>query len=211
MSEEEKKAVIFLKHFLEDDDDVFKISNKDLRIILNLIEKQQKELNSLKEIEKSHQEENGKLRVELEQYKLLEANIDKANKIIAENKFDEGLYGLLMQEKEKNKELEATNKAFHHFIMFTGGKDIKDISATEYMRIRQEGYIDGRCYEQQKAEEIITNNYISKDKIKEKYLEMEQEYAKKVYDNNYNRTEVKKEEMYKRQVYENLLEGYKWN
>lgn len=60
---------------------------------------------NIKEIEKSHQEENGKLRVELEQYKLLEANIDKANKIIAENKFDEGLYGLLMQEKEKNKEL----------------------------------------------------------------------------------------------------------
>lgn len=121
------------------------------------------------------------------------------------------LLDLYKKEKEKNKELEATNKAFHHFIMFTGGKDIKDISATEYMRIRQEGYIDGRCYEQQKAEEIITNNYISKDKIKEKYLEMEQEYAKKVYDNNYNRTEVKKEEMYKRQVYENLLEGYKWN
>ena len=50
------------------------------------------------------------------------------------------------------------------------------------------------------------NNSISKDKIKEKYLEMEQEYARKVYDNNYNRTEVKKEEMYKRQVYEELLE-----
>lgn len=48
--------------------------------------------------------------------------------------------------------------------------------------------------------------FISKDKIKEKYLEMEQEYARKVYDNNYNRTEVKKEEMYKRQVYEDLLE-----
>lgn len=49
-------------------------------------------------------------------------------------------------------------------------------------------------------------HYISKDKIREKYLEMEQEYSRKVYDNNYDRTEVKKEEMYKRQVYEQLLE-----
>lgn len=81
---------------------------------------------NLKEIEQSHKEENGKLRVEmgqleqkieeyrigwcntgeeLEQYKLLDANIKKANKIIKENEFDKGLYGLLMREKEKNKEL----------------------------------------------------------------------------------------------------------
>lgn len=52
-----------------------------------------------------------------------------------------------------------------------------------------------------------TNNYISKAKIEKMYIEMEQEYERKVYDNNYNRTEVKKEEMYKRQVYEKLLES----
>lgn len=51
------------------------------------------------------------------------------------------------------------------------------------------------------------NNYISKAKIEKMYIEMEQEYERKVYDNNYNRTEVKKEEMYKRQVYEKLLES----
>lgn len=54
--------------------------------------------------------------------------------------------------------------------------------------------------------DMLKKDYISKDKIKEKYLDMEKEYARKVYDNNYNRTEVKKEEMYKRQVYEELLE-----
>lgn len=43
-------------------------------------------------------------------------------------------------------------------------------------------------------------------KVKESYLKMEKEYARKVYDNNYDRTEVKKEEFYKRQVYEELLE-----
>ena len=54
-------------------------------------------LNNLKEIEKSHKEENGKLRVELEQEK-------------ASNKFDKGLYGLLVKEQEKNKELEEKLK-----------------------------------------------------------------------------------------------------
>ena len=45
-----------------------------------------------------------------------------------------------------------------------------------------------------------------KQKVKESYLNMEKEYTRKVYDNNYNRNEVKKEEFYKRQVYEELLE-----
>lgn len=141
MNEEEKKAIEDLKgiditYFVNGHecanfylDEADKVS-KEIELILNLIENQQKELSNIKEIEKSHQEENGKLRVELE------------------------------QEKEKN-------KAFYKFIMFTGGKDIKDFSATEYMRIRQEAYIDGRVYEEQKAEEIIMKNYISKDKIKE--------------------------------------------
>lgn len=100
---------------------------------------------------------------------------------------------LYKKEKEKNKELEATNKAFHHFIMFTGGKDIKDISATEYMRIRQEGYIDGRCYEQQKAEEIITNNYISKDKIKEKIEEWDKSIKWNNADDHYYAINILKE------------------
>ena len=114
MSEEEKKAIEKLKSIVKVHNDFMKdikrefISSEEIKaleIALNLVENQQKELNNLKEIEKSHKEENGKLRIELEQYKLLEANIDKANRIIAENKFDEGLYGLLMQEKEKSKEL----------------------------------------------------------------------------------------------------------
>ena len=79
MSEEEKKAI----ELLSKKDTEYYYRYVDVReavyIILNLIENQQKELNNLKEIEKSHQEENGKLRVELE------------------------------QEKEKNKELEAEN------------------------------------------------------------------------------------------------------
>ena len=51
--------------------------------------------------------------------------------------------------------------------------------------------------------------WIPKQKVKESYLKMEKEYARKVYDDNYNRNEVKKEEFYKRQVYEELLEESK--
>ncbi len=77
MSEEEKKAIETLKGLtvyyddyslldeeeIEENDNV----NKSIQLIIDLIENQQKELNSLKEIEQLHKEENGKLRVELEQ------------------------------------------------------------------------------------------------------------------------------------------------
>ena len=133
MTEKEKEAIKILNAQLNTmtHDGYYKpMEEEAAQTVLNLIEKQQKELNNLKEIKKSHKEENGKLRVELE------------------------------QEKEKN-------KAYHDFIMFTGGKDIKDITATKYIKIKQEGYLEGRQEEHQKAEEIIMRNYISKDKIKE--------------------------------------------
>lgn len=77
MSEEEKKAIEDLRKTIEYYNKRFKENPKitsvlvdnfdvnNLFVLLNLIEKQQKELNNLKEIEKSHQEENGKLREEI--------------------------------------------------------------------------------------------------------------------------------------------------
>lgn len=62
--------------------------------LIDIIEKQQKELNSLKEIEQLHKEENGKLRVEFE--KIYEDNLTLAQE--------------LEQEKEKNKKLEEKYK-----------------------------------------------------------------------------------------------------
>ena len=138
---------------------------------------------NLKEMEKSHQEENGKLRVEyekvyednltlaheLEQYKLLEANIDKANKIIAENKFDEGLYGLLMKEKEKNK-----TKV-----------DIKDIEFSNFIKER----------------------YVSKNKIKEKIEEIKKKGDYRDIYNPTGRVHFMKEGTdYQIEVLEELLE-----
>ena len=78
MSGEEKAKLEFIK-----------INNKhrycdknDVDFLLNLIEKQQKELDNIKEIEKSHQEENGKLRVELEKEKEKNKLSDKEKEII---------------------------------------------------------------------------------------------------------------------------------
>jgi len=165
MSEEEKELVekfqnLYIKEFnnepITSDD---RLNYIECALITNLIEKLDKELNTLKEIEQLHQEENGKLRVELE------------------------------QEKEKN-------KAFYDFIMFTGGKDIKDITATEYIKIKQEGYLEGRQEEHQKAKEIIMNNYISKDKIKEIVLPTP---------DNPIPLEIQQSEFYKRIL--SLLEG----
>lgn len=93
LSEEEMRAIDFLKGVCTDD-----CVNKEFVVkpILYLIEKQQKELNNLKEIEKSHQEENGKLRVEFE--KVYEDNLTLVKE--------------LEQEKEKNEELEKHQKQY---------------------------------------------------------------------------------------------------
>lgn len=126
MNEKEKKAIEDLKgiditYFVNGHecanfylDEADKVS-KEIELILNLIEKQQKELDSLKEIEKSHKEENGKLRVEFE--KVYEDNLTLAHE--------------LEQEKEKNKELKKYEEAY-------------------------------------KLLSYALNNYIHKDKIKEK-------------------------------------------
>jgi len=90
MSEEEKKAIetveSFIKYYKTNEQtshranlDVFREECQAIEFILNKYDVTQKELNNLKEIEQSHQEENGKLRVELEQEKerneLLERHI----------------------------------------------------------------------------------------------------------------------------------------
>lgn len=89
MREEEKKAVEHLNSFLNIPEFVW-IKESELlminvKIVLNLIENQQKELNNLKEIEKSHKKENGKLRVELEQEKEKNKELYEQNQIYLSN------------------------------------------------------------------------------------------------------------------------------
>ncbi|MCR5146854.1 MAG: hypothetical protein K6B70_05880, partial [Clostridia bacterium] len=143
MSEEEKKAIEIvqgLKVYYDDecllDEEELeenKTVNNAIDTLINLVEKQQKEiehwkagmkiverdknnhierlekeLNNLKEIEKSHQEENGKLRVELVQEKEINKEIAFKNHKIKEesNSYGEEIIRLdneLKQEKEKYK------------------------------------------------------------------------------------------------------------
>lgn len=186
MNEEEKALVgkfqnLYIKDFkgepITSDD---RLNYIECALITNLIEKLDKELNNLKEIEKSHQEENGKLRVEfekvyednltlaheLEQYKLLEANIDKANKIIAENKFDEGLYGLLMQEKEKNKDLE------------------------EKLKISVAILTKGTYPEENEGDNDFDKQFIAVDKVKEKIEFYKEKCVSDSYNKGFHNTRV---------------------
>lgn len=46
------------------------------------------------------------------------------------------------------------------------------MTATKYRNIQQDAYIQGRAEEQQKAEQVIHENYIPKQKIKDKIEEI---------------------------------------
>ena len=88
--------------------------------LIMLYKQTKKELNNLKEIEKSHKEENGKLRVELEQEKeknmhLNEKNIMYKNSIPNQSNFyDFSNYISKNQIKEKIEELEKEQEEYEN-------------------------------------------------------------------------------------------------
>lgn len=57
---EEKKAIEMLRNY-DNEDNLHKI-HQSINVLLNLIEKQKKEIENLKEINKEHQKLNGELR-----------------------------------------------------------------------------------------------------------------------------------------------------
>ena len=67
-------------------------------------------------------------------------------------------------------ELENENKSLREYIAIAPNLD--EMTATKYRNIQQEAYIQGRAEEQQKAEQIIYENYIPKQKIKDKIREI---------------------------------------
>lgn len=96
--------------------------------------------------------------------RLMDAEIEAIKTLINDYKTSiKARFELQRRVEKQAKEIERLKE----FIFATGGKDIEDITATKYMQIRQEGYIEGKQYEQSKAEKIIHENYISKDKIRE--------------------------------------------
>ena len=126
MSEEENKVLEYFKN-----NQVFdiEVAFNYIPILLNIIEELQTKVDTgiemikeLKEIEKSHKEENGKLRVEFE--KVYEDNLTLAHELEQEKERNNNLIKQLQeqnteiqdisrqlrQEKEKNKELEEKCK-----------------------------------------------------------------------------------------------------
>ncbi len=81
----------------------------------------------------------------------------------------------VLQRLKKSKE---ECRQYREFIFVTGGKDIEDITATQYIKIQQEGYLRGRKEEQEKAKQFIEENLKTKKKIKEILEELK---AKKEY------------------------------
>lgn len=127
--------------------------------LIMLYKQTKKELNNLKEIEKAHQEENGKLRVELEQEKskieALEKQHEYDMEMIDEVKGQANEWiNLLEQEKEKNEELE---------IELAVRDNIKVDKLVEKYRYYR------------KLADSYQANCISKNKIKEKIEELEKE------------------------------------
>ena len=212
MSEEEKKAIetveSFIKYYKKNEHtgnranlDVLREEINSIEFILNKYDVQQKELNNPKEIEKSHKEENGKLRVELEQYKglneALERSSEHVTQLTAENsdlkyqlfykqkmideltQNEEKLKIELGKEKEKNKELEK---------QINLNKKTVEIAQTQILEYSQ-GYKDGlnkettataivaRELELNFIRQEIKHKYISKDKIKEIVDELEEQIA----------------------------------
>ena len=53
--------------------------------------------------------------------------------------------------------------------------NLDEMTATKYRNIQQDAYIQGRAKEQQKAEQIIYENYIPVQKVKDKIEEIQEE------------------------------------
>lgn len=175
MSEEEKKAIEYLK---QERAYAHKFDNRKIRTIttiaLKLIRNQQKELDNLKEIEKSHQKENGELRVEFDE-------LEKTLKQTQDSWFEDTQK--LEQEKVKNKELEK---------QINLNKKTVEIAQTQILEYSQ-GYKDGlnkeatataivaRELELNFIRQEIKHKYISKYKIIEKLQELENKSGGNTY------------------------------
>lgn len=72
--------------------------------------------------------------------------------------------------------LQKENEGLKEYIATAPNLD--EMTATKYRNIRQDAYIQDRTEEQQKAEQIIYENYISKQKVKDK-IENEIKYHEK--------------------------------
>ena len=66
--------------------------------------------------------------------------------------------------------LQKENEELKEYIAIAPNLD--EMTATKYRNIQQDAYIQGRAEEQQKAEQIIYENYIPKQTVKDKIEEL---------------------------------------
>lgn len=78
--------------------------------------------------------------------------------------YDDIILNLINKLQKENEELKE---------YITIAPNLDEMTAIKYRNIRQDAYIQGRAEEQQRAEQIIYKNYISKQKIKDKIKELE--------------------------------------
>ena len=113
----------------------------------------------------------------------IEEDIERLNKLVTtkfnndysiDNIDKEAIEHLLSdytRQKQINEEHQKTNgelkkvKGLEEYIFVAPNLD--EMTATKYLAIQRESYVKGRAEEQQKAKQIIYENYIPKQKIKE--------------------------------------------
>jgi hypothetical protein len=81
---------------------------------------------------------------------------------------------------EINEVLQKENEELKEYIAITPNLD--EMTATKYRNIQQNAYIQGMAEEQQKAEQIIYENYIPIQKVKDKiehYQKLQDNYIEK--------------------------------
>lgn len=146
MSEEEKKAIEHLNSFLNIPEYVWLKENEllmvNIKIALNLIENQQKELNTLKEIEQQHKTDNGLLRQELDMQIEHNKELKATLKQTQDSWFEDTQK--LEQEKEKNKKLYEQNQIY----VLDGSK------------VKLETHIKNNYIKKDKIKELLENETI---------------------------------------------------
>lgn len=76
--------------------------------------------------------------------------------------------------KQNVKKLQKRIKELEEYIDIAPNLD--KMTATKYVNIQREAYVKGRAEEQQKAEKIINNYYIPRQKVKDILKELKKEY-----------------------------------
>ena len=184
MNEEEKQAIEYLKTRLYGNEDCkyIDVAQEDLRIFINLVDRKEKDIEGWKkyceEIEEEQIEKNNKnCELEFEVEKLQKENEELKSDNLEYQRiqdiFDKRTYRKKYLEERRKEEPNLlypdTDEIYRRYYELQ--KENQQLR-NEYRNIQQDGYIRGRAEEQQKAEQIIYESYISKQIIKNKIEEL---------------------------------------